>query len=206
MKIVALLLALSVAPLFAQADIPDNYRDLKFGTDTVKLRKQYPSTEMQLFTLERRGDTAVPGLQTYTLVNKKSPVDSVRFYYLDNKLAMAVEYYYPGRDMLEQAIKTVTSKYGQFVGQGTTYWRKRDPYMVRIGLLPKVEIATVSYMDTRKTAKMEERLNSEASEEVKALDRELKNLGEELRKLDQPDSKAKAGKAGKTSDNSAEKK
>jgi hypothetical protein len=189
MKTLAFLLILSAAPLFAQADIPDNYKDLKFGSDTAKLRKQYPSSEMQLFSLERRNDTAVAGLQTYSLINKKSPVDSVRFYYLDNKLAMAVEYYYPGRDFLEQAIKTVASKYGQFVGQGTTYWRKRDPYMVRIGLLPKVEIATVSYMDTRKTAKMEERLNSQASEEVKALDRELKNLGEELKKLDKPDSK-----------------
>ena len=131
------------------------------------------------------------GLQTYTLVNKKSAVDSVRFYYLDNHLAMAVEYYFPGREYLEHAIKAVTSKYGQFVGNGNTYWRKRDKFMVRIGLLPKNEIATVSYMDTQMTAKMETRLSKQASEEVKALDRELKSLTEELKKLDQQEAKGK---------------
>jgi hypothetical protein len=187
---IKLLLVCAVSAL-AVTDVPDNYKDLRFGSDTLKLRKQYPASEMQLFSLTRHADTVVAGFSTYTLVNKKGAVDSVRFYFLDNKLAMAAEYYFPGRDYLERAVKGVTAKYGQLVGQGRTYWRTRDRFMVRVGFLQKAEIATVSYMDTKLTGKMEKRLGSRASEEVKALDRELKNLSEELRRLDRKDAEEK---------------
>lgn len=175
------LLALQTLPA---SEIPDNYKGLQLGSDSAKLHVQYPSTEKQLFSLHRHSESPGKGVTVYSLVNKKGNVDSVRFYFVDNKLAMAMEYYYPGRKYMEEAVKGITARFGQLVGRGMTYWRTWDNIVIRVSSLQQSEIATVAYLDMCLTTRMDERTGAGHSEEMKALDRELKSLNEELKNLE----------------------
>lgn len=170
--------------VLAVADIPDHYEGLKFGADTLAVKKAFPGTEMQRFTVDRKPPQAARGVVCYTVVFKKGLVDSARLYFVDNRFAMALAFCYPGRDFQEKALNSLTGRYGQFVGQGTTYWRRNGEYVIRTGWINSLSIATISYLNEPLTEKLSKRLADSPSPEEQAIDKELKTLGDELKQLD----------------------
>jgi hypothetical protein len=170
--------------LFSAADIPDNYKGLKFGRDTAKVRQVFPESERHRFRVFREEDITDKGMAAYRLIYKKGIVDSAKLYFLDNRFAMAVEYYFPGKEYVKQALDKTTARYGQFVGSGNVFWRRKGNYTIMISLNPERQMATVTYMQNDLAEGLRSETNYTRSKKIQKIDRKILDLKARLDSLE----------------------
>jgi len=180
----ALLFLFLVTGLMA-SEIPNHYRSLLFGADTSKVFRAFPLSENQKFSVKRMAEDPGQGVVVYGIVYKKGVADSARLYFVDNRFALATEYCYPGRTYFEETLRTLSARFGQFVGQEGSYWRRSDSFMVRVNFVRSQERALVSYFKEPLFSILEKRLNPDPASELKTIDQELENLSGKLRALDE---------------------
>lgn len=168
------------------AEVPDSYRELKFGGDTLQVRKYFPASENQLYTVRRCPESPGAGVTIYTLIYKKGMVDSAWLYFVDNRFAQAVEYCVPGREFLEKTLRGLTARYGHFVGREESCWRRSGRFLIRVNWFERRSMAITAFSDEKLSALLSERLSPTADEQVRTIDHELKKLDGELKRLERP--------------------
>jgi hypothetical protein len=176
------LILLSLAAAVWAAGVPDGYNGLAFGADTLALAAKYPPTEVHRFKLLKVPAESRKGVSVYKLVLKKGHVDSVKFYFADNRFAMAVEYYYPGEDQMQYAVKSATGRFGQFAGAGSSFWRRQGDHAIVITLRPD-KVAMATFMHSGLAAEIRERADYARTPEILAVDREIQETQEALDSL-----------------------
>lgn len=178
-----------IAPLFAATGLPGDYQGLAFGADTLALKKAFPVSENQRFSVARLDRASLGERTVYRVIFRKGLVDSAWLYFASNRFAMAVEYYYPGEDQFRKAVSRVTGRYGQFVGSGLTFWKRQDNLMCLIAYREGLSRATATWMDL----KLSEGLRNATAEgdSIEAINHELRDLKRELDSLETPRTKKK---------------
>ena len=167
---------------------PSAYKGLSFGADTNKIYKVFPVSENQKHRVLRK-NSGVSGVGLYTLVFPKGVVDSTRLYFLNNRFAMAVEYWYPGTDFMDKALKTLTGQYGALVNHGSSYMRRDGDFGIRLTWSDKDKKAIVSYFSATYSSKLSSKISASMPDEGKLIDSTLNALEMELQKLDFSDIK-----------------
>jgi len=157
--------------LFGESTIPDNYLGLKFGSSEKALKKAYPISEKHRFVLSRQTPAEDSTLSVFALTQKKGLIDSAKFFFVHNQLAMVVEFYFPGADIRKRVFDQVTGKYGAFVGSKNYSWRRRKNFQMLLTYQPRSKMTRITYMDTALARQI-----SELTVAVSAIDRELKVL------------------------------
>jgi hypothetical protein len=181
------LVSLSVPLSLNAFEPPSAYKGLSFGADTSKVYKVFPVSENQKHRVLRK-NSGVPGVGLYTLVFPKGVVDSTRLYFLNNHFAMAVEYWYPGADFMDKALKSLTAQYGALVSHGSSYMRRDGDYGIRLTWSETEKRAKVSYFSATYSSKLSSKISASMPDEGKVIDSTLKALELELHKLDSSDS------------------
>ncbi|MBL8028106.1 MAG: hypothetical protein JNL74_16915 [Fibrobacteres bacterium] len=163
---------------------PSSFNGLKFGSDSAKVYKVFPASENQKHKVLRR-TSGVSGVAQYTLVYPKGVVDSASLYFVGNRFAMAVEYWYPGADFMEKATQTLSAKYGTLVRSAASSYIRRDgDYCVRLTWSESDKRAVVSYFSVPLSAKLQEKVSASIPDEGKIIDSTITALEKELKKLD----------------------
>lgn len=182
MKTITCLILLPLAAALWAREVPGGYNGLKYGADTLALAAKYPSTEVHRFTLKKVPAESRKGVSVYRLVLKKGHVDSVRFYFADNRFAMAVEYYFPGEDQMQYAVRSATGRFGQFAGAGSSFWRRQGDHAIVITLRPN-KVATATFMHSGLAAEIRERADYSRTPEILAVDKKIQETQKALDSL-----------------------
>ena len=175
---------LGLVSFLVALELPGEYRSLPFGADTLQLRRLFPETEMHRFTLSTIPSLSDTERSVYRLIFKKGMVDSAWLYFVESRFAMAVEFYYPGEEYARKSLAQLTSRYGQFVGSGTTFFKPDGGRRVMTGYRAASKIATVTWMDEALAAPLRTVLPE--GDGPASIDRELRRLQDRLDSLDKP--------------------
>ncbi len=159
------------------------YRGLQFGSDTAAVKKVFPKSENQSHRVFRQFEQN-KGVVNYTIIFPKGAVDSSRLYFVNNKFSASMEYWYPGRQYFNEAVKKLTREFGVLVKSGNMLYRRDGSFLVQLFWHDSSNRAIAVYSDERYLQKLQSILSLSRPSMEDVIDTMLAGLENELRQID----------------------